>query len=154
MTSEYYTAYLEDLGAVAREASIAEEQYRKQAALRAEELKAERAFAFRRLNLVKAIGRAVSSAENEEDALKTGRSVFLREVSWNGATQKQKEVADRFNPVILSVWSAVQPEQEMEEQPLVGDALAAFEDWYRESRNTAFLNLMEREIVELPLVEI
>lgn len=154
MSSDYYANYLEDLGAVAREASIAEEQFRKQAALRAEELKVERAFAFRRLNLVKAIGRAVSSAENEEDALRSGRNVFFREVSWNGATQKQKEVADQFNPVILSVWSAVRPEQEVDEQPLVGDALAAFEDWYRESRNTAFLNLMEREIVELPLVEI
>ncbi|RUM97091.1 hypothetical protein EET67_14585 [Pseudaminobacter arsenicus] len=154
MTSEYYTAYLEDLGSIAREASIAEEQFRKQAALRAEELKTERAFAFRRLNLVKAIGRAVSSAENEEDALKIGRNVFFREVSWNGATQKQKEVADQFDAVVLAIWSAVRPAEETDEQPLVGDALAAFEKWYGENRNTAFLNLMEREIVELPLVEI
>lgn len=154
MTSEYYTAYLEDLGSTAREASIAEEQFRKQAALRAEELKTERAFAFRRLNLVKAIGRAVNSAENEEDALKDGRAVFFREVSWNGATQKQKEVADQFNTVVLAIWSAVRPAGETDEQPPVSDALAAFEKWYAESRNTAFLNLMEREIVELPLVEV
>lgn len=154
MTSEHYTAYLEGLGSIARDASIAEEQFRKQAAQRAEELKAERAFAYRRLNLMKAIGRAVGSAESEEDALKSGRDVFFREVSWNGATQKQKEVADQFNAVILAVWGAVRPDQEADEQPLVGDALATFEKWYEESRNTAFLNLMEREIVELPLVEV
>lgn len=154
MTSDEYAAYLDDLGATAREASIAEEQFRKQAARRAEELKVEREFAFRRLNLVKAIGRAVTLSEDEEAALKSGRSVFFREVSWNGATQKQRDVADQFDTVVLAIWSAVRPEEETDEQPSVADTLAAFEDWYRESRNTAFLNLMEREIVELPLVEI
>lgn len=154
MTSDEYAAYLDDLGATAREASIAEEQFRKQAARRAEELKVEREFAFRRLNLVKAIGRAVILSEDEEAALKSGRSVFFREVSWNGATQKQRDVADQFDTVVLAIWSAVRPEEETDEQPSVADTLAAFEDWYRESRNTAFLNLMEREIVELPLVEI
>ncbi|MGB3390472.1 MAG: hypothetical protein WBA88_21110 [Pseudaminobacter sp.] len=154
MTSEDYTAYLENLGSIAREASIAEEQFRKQAAQRAEELKTERAFAYRRLNLVKAVGRAVASAENEEEALKIGRNVFFREVSWNGATQKQREVADQFDAVVLAIWNAVHPDQESDEQQPVGDVLAAFEQWYGESRNTAFLNLMEREIVELPLVEV
>lgn len=153
MVSQLYTAYLEDLGNIAREASIAEEQFRKQAAQRAEELKVERAFAYRRLNLLKAIGRAVSPAENEEEALKSGRSVFFREVSWNGATQKQKEVADQFEPVILAVWNAVRAD-EADGQPAVSEALDAFEAWYGENRNTDFLNLMEREIVELPLVEV
>src|SRR5690606_29298172 len=118
--------------------------------------------AFRRLNLLRAIGRAVASADDEEKACESGRGVLFREVGWTGATPPQQEAAEKIAPVILAVWAAARaPEQEGNGQaPEAGgrervpDAMAAFETWFAESRNTAFLNLMEREVVELPLVEV
>ena len=154
MIGEDYTAYLDDLDRIARGASAAEEQFRREAARRAEELKNERAFAYRRLNLLRAIGRAVATAKDEAEAQGSGRSVLFREVGWNGATQAQLDVAEQFTPVILAIWNAAGPDREVDEESSVPETLAAFERWFEESRSTAFLNLMEREVVELPLVEV
>ena len=51
----------------------------------------------------------------------------------------------------LAIWAATRPEAE--EGGPAAAALAAFEAWYGE-RGTPFLALMEREIPELPLVEV
>ena len=154
MISSEYAAYLDGLDRLAREASAAEEQFRKEAAKRAEQLKNERVFAFRRLNLLRAIGRAVAAAKDEGEAQRSGRDALFREVLWSGVTPPQQEAAERFTPVILAVWAATGPNRESEDGASVADAMAEFESWFEENRNTAFLNLMEREVVELPLVEV
>lgn len=154
MISSEYAAYLDGLDRRAREASVAEEQFRKEAARQTEQLKNERVFAFRRLNLLRAIGRAVATAKDEAEAQGSGRSVFFREVGWNGATQAQRDVAEKFAPVILAIWNAAGGHREVAEESSIPEKLAAFERWFEESRSTAFLNLMEREVVELPLVEV
>ena len=154
MISSEYAVYLDGLDRRAREASVAEEQFRKEAARQTEQLKNERVFAYRRLNLLRAIGRAVATAKDEAEAQGSGRSVFYREVGWNGTTQAQRDVAEQFTPVILAIWNAAGPDREVDEESSVPETLAAFERWFEESRSTAFLNLMEREVVELPLVEV
>jgi hypothetical protein len=145
-----FATWLETLTAEARAASTAEIEYQKAAAARAAELREARAFAWRRLNLMRAVAGAVRGAEDETAAAAAGRAAMLREVGWTGATQTQRDVADRFAPVVLAVWAATRPD--------VADdgtaaALAGFEAWYAE-RGTQFLALMEREIPELPLVEV
>lgn len=153
MTSGGYATYIGDLDRIARAASAAEEQFRKEAARRAEELRKERVFAFRRLNLLRAVGNAVRSADKAEEAQANGRHVLSREAGWSGATPAQQEAADRFAPVTLSIWAATGEGREGDGIS-TADAMASFEKWFEESRKTAFLNLMEREVVELPLVEI
>jgi hypothetical protein len=150
MTDPFAT-WLEALTAEAHAAGAAEQQHQKDAARRAAELKEARAFAWRRLNLMRALAAAVRGAEDAEAATAAGRAAMMREVGWNGATQAQRDVAERFAPVTLAVWSATRPE------PEPGDAaaaFAAFEEWYSAERGAPFLALMEREIVELPLVEV
>ena len=150
-----FATWLETLTAEARGAGAAEQQHQKDAARRAAELKEARAFAWRRLNLMRTLAAAVRSAEDAEAATAAGRAAMLREVGWNGATQAQRDVAERFAPVTLAVWAATRPEPDAEPEP--GDAaaaFAAFEDWYAAERGAPFLALMEREIVELPLVEV
>ena len=154
MIGSEYAAYLEDLDRRARAASATEEQFRKEAARQTEQLKNERVFAYRRLNLLRAIGRAVATAKDEAEAQGSGRSVFFREVGWNGATRAQRDGAERFAPVILAIWRAAGPHGEVDGGFTVPETLAAFERWFEESRSTAFLNLMEQEVVELPLVEV
>ena len=151
-TDPGFDAYLATLAAAARAASTAELEHQKEAARRAAELRLARAFAWRRLNLVRAVAAAVRGAERHGGRRRRRpRAAFLREVGWNGATQAQRDVADRFAPVALAVWSAGRGEPA---RPTPAAALAAFEAWYAAERGVPFLALMEREVVELPLVEV
>ena len=110
--TETFATWLDTLTAGARAASIAEQEHQKEAARRAAELRVERAFAWRRLNLVRAVAAAVRGAEDAETAAAAGRAAMLREVGWNGATQAQRDVAERFAPVVLAVWGATRPDAE------------------------------------------
>ncbi len=54
------TAFLDALKAAADEAEVAEKQFRREAAQRIAGLERERSFAFRRLNLMRAVAAAVA----------------------------------------------------------------------------------------------
>jgi hypothetical protein len=145
-----FATYVDGLAATARAASAAELQHQKQAAARAAELRAAREFAWRRLNLMRGVAAAVGGAEDEAAATAAGRAAMLRLVGWNGATQAQRDVADRFAPVVAAVWAATRENPEAD----AAAALADFEAWFAAERSAPFLGLMEREIAELPLVEV
>lgn len=148
-----FETLIEELNQTARAAGAAEQQFHKEAAERAKQLSEERAFAYRRVNLLRLVATGMRSAETEEEALERGRRVMLREVGWNGATQAQKEVAERFTPVAAAIRAST-AEEEPADASTVSDTFAEFEAWYADERNGAFLSLMEREVVELPLVEV
>src|SRR5690554_4834880 len=131
-----FASYLENLHAAARAASAAEVEHQKQAAARAAELRNERAFAWRRLNLMRGLADAVRGAETAEAAIAAGRTAMLGMVGWNGATQAQRDVADRFRPVVLAVWNAC---REQGEETDAGAALAEFEAWFAAERGSPFL---------------
>jgi len=163
MTAQTLTAYLDELERTAHAVSAAEERYRREAAARFRELEQERAFAFRRLNLMRTVTAAVAGIEEEAEALTAGGAAFLRELDWTGATESQRQTLERFRPVILAAWRLARAGHETDGETGNGDAadgdalareLAAFEQWFAGVRNTPFLAVMEREIVELPLVEV
>ncbi len=143
-----FQSYLDRLNATAKAANAAELEHAKAAAARAAELRAERAFAWRRLNLMRTIAAAVKDGE-EAEAAAAGRAAFLAAVGWTGAAEAERAVAERFAPVAAAVRAAARDEPA---DPAA--ALADFEAWYAAERGVPFLALMEREIVELPLVEI
>lgn len=153
MARPEFSNLIEALTEKAREASAAETQYHKDMARQMAELKQARAFAWRRVNLLRAIAAAVKNAEDEEKAAASARKVFYREVGWNGGTQNQRDVAERFEPVTLAIWAATR-----EEEPAGADEVEAefdaFETWYGETRESPFLALMERDIIKMPLVEV
>lgn len=153
MPGQNFTSLLEELSAQANEAGAAEQQLQKEVARRIAELKEARAFAWRRVNLLRAVAAAVKEAQNEEEARAAGRKRFYREVGWNGGTQNQRDVCEGFVPVILAIWAATR-EEEPDDVAVVREELDAFEAWYAETRGGSFLALMERDIVELPLVEV
>jgi hypothetical protein len=143
-----FASFLDSLTASAGAASAAEREHVAQAAARAAELRTERAFAWRRVNLMRGIAAAVTDGE-EAEAAAAGRAAFLAAVGWTGAGEAERAVADRFAPVAAAVRAAARDEPA---DPAA--ALADFEAWYAAERGVAFFALMEREIVELPLVEI
>lgn len=165
MTAQPLTAYLDALERTAHEVSAAEESYRREAAVRFRELEQQRAFAFRRLNLMRTVAAAVAGIEEEAEAQAAGGAAFLRELDWTGATESQRQTLEQFRPVILAAWRLSRAQAEGAESGAAADgaaaddvtlarALAAFEEWFAGARNGAFLTVMEREIVELPLVEV
>jgi len=157
MTAQPLTALLDDLDQIAHTAAVNEENFRKEAAARFRELEQDRAFGFRRLNLMRSVTSALSGCETQEDALVKGSAAFLHELGWSGTSDTQQETLQRFEPVIIACWQAAQGDPE---QPVAApnsaaiiEKLRAFEAWFAENRNGPFLSIMEREIVELPLVE-
>lgn len=153
MTAQPLTALLDDLDRIAHDASINEENYRREAAARFRELEQDRAFGFRRLNLMRTVTAALDGCETEEDAILRGSTAFLHELGWSGTSETQQETLTNFTPVIAACWQATQPEApEAGSAPII-ERLRAFEAWFAEHRNGPFLSIMEREIVELPLVE-
>ena len=103
MTAQPLTALLDDLDRIAHDASINEENYRKEAAARFRELEEDRAFGFRRLNLMRTVTAALDGCETEEDAILRGSTAFLHELGWSGTSETQQETLTNFAPVITAL---------------------------------------------------
>lgn len=146
--------YLQRLDATARSKSASEDAYRREAAERIKELERARAFSFRRLALLRSVAGAVAGAKDEAEAAAQGSAAFLREIGWTGATESQREVLERFRPIIASLWEMCRDEPPAVDVHGIDDDLAAFETWFAQNRNGSFLSLMDAEPLELPLVEV
>lgn len=138
---------------VARAASAAEETCRREHAERIRKLELERIYAFRRLTLVKSIASAMNGAKDQEEATAWATSAFLREVNWTGASESQREAIERFKLLIDAIWRLQQGEAQEDDKEFERE-FEAFEQWFAENRNGAFLSLMDGEVLELPLVEV
>jgi len=170
MTEQTLTAFLDGLEQQAHAASAAEENFRRDIARQLRELEQERAFGFRRLNLMRSVIDAVASGKDEEEALAKGRETVAQELQIGAETAVNLETLQRFEPVLRACWGACVAETDAETETAdaadadagsetagaaaVAAALAAFEAWFSTARNGSFLSLMDQEIVELPLVEV
>jgi len=163
MTAQQLSAFLDDFERSAHEASVNEENYRREVAARLKELENERAFGFRRLNLMRTVVAAIQDCETEDEAIIKGSAAFMREVGWSAESESQQESLEKFQPVIRACWQmkqvgtgdAARDEAQSQDKPVdIGKQLNEFESWFGKARNGSFLSVLEREIVELPLVEI
>ncbi|RIK96896.1 MAG: hypothetical protein DCC74_09215 [Proteobacteria bacterium] len=166
MTEQTLTAFLDGLEQQAHDASAAEENFRRDIAKRLRELEQERAFGFRRFNLMRSVIDAVASGKDEEEALAKGRETVAQELQIGAETAVNLETLQRFEPVLRACWGACVAEPEAADAADAGTgaetagaaavaaALKEFEAWFSTARNGSFLSLMDQEIVELPLVEV
>jgi hypothetical protein len=160
MTTANLADYLDALERAAVAANVEEENYRKAAMERIKALEQKRAFAFRRLYLVRTIATSLTDAKDEAEAAARGSAIFLREVNWSGGTEAQREVAQHFLPVVMAIWAVKQAEASPSdavakaETASVEAELEAFERWYASKRSGTFFQLMDTEPVDLPLVEV
>ena len=154
MTATHLAHYLDELDQQAKAANVAEDEFRRNITHRIRELEQARAFAFRRLNVMKSIAQAVAEAKDEEEVKAKASAAFLAEVSWTGGSQSQRDVVEKFMPVALAVWHAGKPEADEGTAGKIAAELAAFEAWFAQNREAPFLTLMQQEVLELPLVEV
>lgn len=154
MTTTAFGNCLDMLETHARDASRAEIEHQQEAARRTAELRTAREFAWRRLNLLRSLASAVRAQTEEAEALEAGRAALLQETGLTGATKAQRDLADRFAPVTLAIWQATRDDADDATAAAALGALTEFEAWHETDRGTPFLGLMERNIPDLPLVEV
>ena len=146
------SSFLLDLKTAAEVAKSAEGCFRREATLRIQALEEERAFAFRRYNLMQAIASSMETAEDEEIAVATAFAALRARLGWNSDGEAQAEVMTHFGPVALALFRA-QASSEGEIVGLPHKALADFESWYAEARGSSFWNLFEQQIPDTPRVD-
>jgi hypothetical protein len=159
------TAFLESLKAAAEDAEAAERQFRREISARIAGLERERSFAYRRLNLMRAIAEAVAAAEDEEDAAASAVAVLRERLGWETQSEVRTQVLSRFEAVGEAAFRSVarpaeappgESARQVGEQPdatPVPQALADFEAWYAGTHQTEFLALFEHYMPDTPRVD-
>lgn len=139
--------YLDALQATADAASRAEADYRVEAAGRIAALEQERAFAFRRLNLMRSMSEC-ASAEDEQTAVTQAQALLQDKLGWEGGNDFRANVTTNFVPVAAAIFASANAGHEPVEV-----ALAEFESWYEHTYAAPFWKLFEQHMRETPLVD-
>ena len=147
-------SYLDALKLAADQSAVAETEFRSQIAGRIKELERQRAFAFRRLNLMKEVSGVVAGAESEEIAVAVATAVLRAKLGWADDSEARMAVVSSFAPVAQAMFASLAPtESEEEEKPDVIGALKEFEAWYAETHSNPFWVLFENYMPETPVVD-
>ena len=152
MTTQGF-GFLDRLKAVADTASAAEATFRQQAAQQIAALDRERAFAFRRLNLMRAVADAIVEAEAEEQAVASALAVLRAKLDWSSDSDARDLVLSRFSPVAQAVFANLTASENDVPLPDVAQALVEFENWYAQARDTPFWSLFDHYRSETPVVD-
>jgi hypothetical protein len=139
--------------AAAGKAGKTEAALRKQMEAEILRLERERAFAYRRLNFMRALADGIHSAKDEEAAAARGRSLARAELGWENDSEMRVEVLSRLTPVIGAAYACLASKDAETHPDDVVKALAEFEAWYLGRFDQPFWMLFEQHIEELPLVE-
>jgi hypothetical protein len=146
------TIFLESLETAAREADVTETAFRREVATRIAALEQSRAFAYRRLNLMKAVAEAVSQAEEEQPAIAYALAALRSRLGWESDSDARAAVLTRFAPVAKALFACSLPDERLNETD-VGAALTQFEDWYSRTHTTPFWTIFENYMPETPRVD-
>jgi hypothetical protein len=140
--------------AAATAAGKAETAVRKRAEAEIAAAERERAFAYRRLNLMRTLAHAVAHADSEEAAVARGLTAVRAEIGWASDSDTRTEALSRLAPAVRATFACLQPVQEGDAPGLdVAQRLADFEAWYERVHGRPFWGLYDRHIEEMPLVE-
>lgn len=152
-------AFLDELSAAARAAEAAEEQCRREAAGRIEQLARERAYAYRRLNTAKSLAHTAARCENRQAACAAQWSVLCERLGWEDASEGGRaEVRQALQPVFTAIDCQAVQRQESgkptgEEIKTSVEALKQFEAWYEQRFGHSFWSLFDRYSPETPVVD-
>jgi hypothetical protein len=150
-------SFLDELKRATERATAAENDFRREVAQRIKALESERAFAFRRYNLMRAVAEAVASAESEEIAVAGAGAILRAKLGWGSDSEARAAVVSRFAPVAQAMFASLAPPSDDQDAaaplPDVVAALADFERWYAETHPQPFWILFETYMPETPVVD-
>ncbi|WP_137046135.1 hypothetical protein [Pseudolabrys sp. FHR47] len=147
------SSFLDTLKDFAENAGAAEEALRREFAERTKRFADERAFAYRRYNLMRSVAEAVATAESEEIAVAAGNGILRTKLGWDSDSEARTETLSRFSAVSKEMFAALAPPDDEAPPPDVLAVLRAFEDWYAETHPQSFWVLFEHYMPETPLVD-
>jgi hypothetical protein len=152
------SSFLDTLKNAADAAAEAENVFRRDVAERTRTLGRERAFAFRRLNLMRSLAEAVAHAEDPEVAIAGSLAMLRAKLGWSSDSEARSAVVSHFAPVAAAVFASLAPlsEDALDNETPDADvikSLAEFEGWYAASHTTPFWVLFEQYVAETPVVD-
>jgi hypothetical protein len=159
------TDYIDGLQQAAGKAQSVEAEYRQEASVRIATLERERAFAFRRMNLMRSIAEAaMPQVEDSSDApersgeeIAVARALALLRIrlGWSSDSEMQDATLARFTPVAIALCRASIGEDQNgpDATPDIGEALGRFEDWYEKAYGVSFWTLFENPMPDTPRVD-
>ncbi|HLL26034.1 MAG TPA: hypothetical protein VKT73_00050 [Xanthobacteraceae bacterium] len=145
--------FLDKLKEAAAKAESAETDFRREIAARLKAIEDERAFAYRRLNFMRALAEATATAESEEIAVARALAVVRAKLDWSSDNEARTAVLSRLAPVAQAMFVRLAPQEKNEALPDIGKALADFEKWYAETHAQPFWVLFEHYMPETPRVD-
>jgi len=145
--------FLEGLKTAAASAETAESAYRRETAARIKVLEEERAFAYRRFNFMRALADAVAAAEDEEIAVARALATIRAKLDWSSDSEARTAILSRLAPVAKAMFARLAPIEKEMPAPAIEEALADFEEWYRNAHGGPFWVLFEHHIPETPRVD-
>ncbi|HWM83458.1 MAG TPA: hypothetical protein VNQ56_15470 [Pseudolabrys sp.] len=146
-------SFLDNLKGAADSAAAAEDEFRHSIAQRTKSLEQERKFAFRRLNLMRAVAEVVTGAENEAMAVVAANAVLRSKLGWETDSAARAEVFSQFAPVVQAMFTTFSSPEKSSPDADVLRALDEFESWYLQNRPGPFWVLFENYIPETPVVD-
>ena len=157
--------YLDELEREAADCEAAEAEFRRTMKERVAELAANRAFANRRMNVMRSLFQTVRQADTPEIAIAGAVAALRHRLGWREDSPARDEVLSQYANVAKAAFDEVRSgeaadtgeapggEPEGERPPSVRQALSAFEAWYLQTRGTAFWVLFEHYMPETQLVD-
>ncbi|MBX3502607.1 MAG: hypothetical protein KF889_24440 [Alphaproteobacteria bacterium] len=144
-------AQVDELRRRAEEAGRIEAAYRLESRDRLAALEQARVAAYRRVELVDALLRAVAAGEDRATAVDAGVRVLCDMTGWTADDAACEEVREQMAAVADQAWLAAHPGEAGGD---VVQAFTRFEAWYASRFQTAFTALVAREEPSLtPLVD-
>jgi hypothetical protein len=146
-------SFLDSLKEAAAKADSAEAVFRREIAERVKNFEQERAFAYRRLNFMRALADATATAESEEIAVAHALAAVRTKLGWSSDSEARTAVLSRLAPVAQAMFACLTPPEKGGKLPDIGKALADFETWYDETHSQPFWVLFEHYMPETPRVD-
>jgi hypothetical protein len=150
--SETVAALVAELEAAAAAAWREEDALRSRMAAEVARLERRRAFAHRRMNLVRTLSAPLAAAETEEAAASALRAAARRELGWEREGEYHRAVLDRLQPVGFVLWQCVRGAKDAAPSAALAE-LEAFETWFETTHKEPFYALFDHAPAEVGLVE-
>jgi hypothetical protein len=146
-------SFLDDLKNATSRADAAESALRQDFSARLKSIEQDRAFAYRRFNLMRAMAEGIAGAESEEIAVANALGVLRTRLGWHSDSEVREAVLANFAPVGRAVFMSFAPPEAEADEPDVMAVLKTFESWYAEKHGTPFWILFENYMPETPVVD-
>lgn len=145
-------ALLSEFENAAQTAQQAEALLRKKMTEEIARLERQRAFAFRRVRLIRALADGGAGADTEEAALSGQVRTLCEELDWVGTGESQQEVLKQLEPVGRAVWECGCGADGATPANVAAE-LEVFERWHERARGVPFYNLFDQYVPEVPVVD-